>query len=163
METIYNKNDIEKKLLRNKEYHEKALKAWESVTYNTKKNGSDFKILSKNFNNLKIEETSYNSYRLKVYFLTELQGYCDDCIYTTVGSLSVSDVKQYINNAMLSHKKQIKEYEEQLGNLNFYFTIFDEEVQNIKKMLSIDDLKSDQYASNALGYALINYIKTKLY
>lgn len=51
MDKIYNYEDIKNRLQESIEYYDTLVKLWESVEYPTKKDGTPFKVLSKNFEN----------------------------------------------------------------------------------------------------------------
>ena len=80
MERIYNKEDAKKRMQRSVNFYQIRIEAWENVERVTKKDGSDFAILSKNFKNCEFL-TEYGSNKIRVHFHTNENGYEHDDIY----------------------------------------------------------------------------------
>lgn len=98
MSNYYNLDGIKTELKKNIEKTEELLKAWECVTYPTKKDGKPFAVMSKNIDGAKYQPISYamqpGEYELHITVWTKLSGYITDsiCCYTLVKDLK-DDVK----------------------------------------------------------------------
>lgn len=57
------------------DYYECAAKAWDSVKFPTKKNGSEFKNFERNFVGANVISDPMSGRKIVVHFQTELQGY----------------------------------------------------------------------------------------
>lgn len=82
MERILNKEDAKKKMEKSVNYYQVRIEAWEKVKRVYKKDGSVFKVLSKNFEGC----TFYNEYSLNkcgINFYDSFEGYtCDWITYS---------------------------------------------------------------------------------
>jgi prefoldin subunit 5 len=77
MERIRNVEDARERLTKRLDYYTSRLEAWEKVARVCKKDGKDFAILSKNFENCTFK-TEYNSNYVVVYLHTNSEGYTRD-------------------------------------------------------------------------------------
>lgn len=84
--------------------YEAYLKAWQDVTFNTKKDGSPFKTISKNINGAKYSVVDYamqpGEYELTVYTHCNMAGYVHDSIkaYCYVKDILNEDMKAKTQN-----------------------------------------------------------------
>lgn len=85
-----------------------ALEKWQEVTRNTKKDGSDFVNLKKNFNNARIDDR-YNTVWIEVDYCMQPGGYKSDSIYIT--DLSVNEIFKAITEHIRRLDQRIKDNE----------------------------------------------------
>lgn len=85
MSNYYNLDGIKTELTKRLSYEKSILQAWEKVTFPTKKDGTPFKVMSKNFENAKFynDITAWRDYekKLKVVTFDNLNGYISEDIY----------------------------------------------------------------------------------
>lgn len=84
MSSYYNLDNIKAELNKRLSYEKSILKAWENVTFPTKKDGTPFKVMSKNFDGAKLylDNFAWRDYekRLKVNIFDDLNGYISEDI-----------------------------------------------------------------------------------
>lgn len=84
MSSCYNLDGIKTELKKELETKIALLEAWENVTFPTKKDGTPFSSMSKNFNGAKYHAGDYamqpGENKLTVYTSTKLSGYINDTI-----------------------------------------------------------------------------------
>lgn len=84
MSNYYNLDGIKTELEKRLSYEKSILKAWENVTFPTKKDGTPFKVMSKNFDGAKLylDNFAWRDYekRLKVNIFDDLNGYISEDI-----------------------------------------------------------------------------------
>lgn len=84
MSDYYNLDGIKTELSKRLSYEKSILQAWENVTFPTKKDGTPFKVLSKNFDGAKMyhDDIAWHDYekKLKVGAFDDLNGYIDESI-----------------------------------------------------------------------------------
>lgn len=84
MSNYYNLDGIKTELEKRLSYEKSILKAWENVTFPTKKDGTPFKVMSKNFDGAKLylDNFAWRDYEksLKVNIFDDLNGYISEDI-----------------------------------------------------------------------------------
>lgn len=101
MNNYYNLEGIKTELNKRLSYEKSILQAWENVTFPTKKDGTPFKVMSKNFENAKFynDITAWHDYekKLKVGTFDDLNGYIDE-------SISCYEMVKYITDKSMLEK-----------------------------------------------------------
>lgn len=106
MSNYYNLDGIKTELEKRLSYEKSILKAWENVTFPTKKDGTPFKVMSKNFNGAKLyhDDFAWRDYekRLKVNTFDDLNGYISEDIncYNQVKYISDKSKLEKVSNIM---------------------------------------------------------------
>lgn len=101
MSNYYNLDGIKTELTKRLSYEKSILQAWENVTFPTKKDGTPFKTMSKNFDGAKMyhDDIAWHDYekKLKVGTFDELNGYIDE-------SISCYEMVKYITDKSMLEK-----------------------------------------------------------
>ena len=106
MGNYYNLDGIKTELEKRLSYEKSILKAWENVTFPTKKDGTPFKVMSKNFDGAKLylDNFAWRDYekKLKVNTFDELNGYISEDIncYNQVKYISDKSKLEKVSNIM---------------------------------------------------------------
>lgn len=106
MSNHYNLDSIKTELNKRLSYEKSILKAWENVTFPTKKDGTPFKVMSKNFDGAKLylDNFAWHDYekRLKVNTFDDLNGYISEDIncYNQVKYISDKSKLEKVSNIM---------------------------------------------------------------
>ena len=106
MSNYYNLDGIKTELEKRLSYEKSILKAWENVTFPTKKDGTPFKVMSKNFDGAKLylNNFAWRDYekKLKVNTFDELNGYISEDIncYNQVKYISDKSKLEKVSNIM---------------------------------------------------------------
>lgn len=106
MSNYYNLDEIKTELEKRLSYEKSILKAWENVTFPTKKDGTPFKVMSKNFDGAKLylDNFAWRDYekRLKVNTFDDLNGYISEDIncYNQVKYISDKSKLEKVSNIM---------------------------------------------------------------
>ena len=106
MSSYYNLDGIKTELNKRLSYEKSILKAWENVTFPTKKDGTPFKVMSKNFDGAKLylDNFAWHDYekRLKVNTFDDLNGYISEDIncYNQVKYISDKSKLEKVSNIM---------------------------------------------------------------
>lgn len=106
MSNYYNLDGIKTELEKRLSYEKSILKAWENVTFPTKKDGTPFKVMSKNFDGAKLylDNFAWHDYekRLKVNTFDDLNGYISEDIncYNQVKYISDKSKLEKVSNIM---------------------------------------------------------------
>ena len=106
MSNYYNLEGIKTELNKRLSYEKSILKAWENVTFPTKKDGTPFKVMSKNFDGAKLylDNFAWHDYekRLKVNTFDDLNGYISEDIncYNQVKYISDKSKLEKVSNIM---------------------------------------------------------------
>lgn len=161
----YKKDEMLKKLENDLDYHLCCLEAWEKVKRNRKKDGADFAIISKNFENAKYDCASYsdmNHPEISVFFRTNKTGYREDSLicYIYMDQLQKDDPRREENTTQENgftrktilfspdeimeriekrkeyHKNKIKELKKQIKNLDSVFLYCDKEFYNMMEKIN---------------------------
>lgn len=115
------KTELEKRL----SYEKSILKAWENVTFPTKKDGTPFKVMSKNFDGAKmyLDNFAWRDYekKLKVDTFDDLNGYISEDLNC------YNQVKYISDKTMLEKTKNIMPKEPMLEQVYVY------DLEDIKK------------------------------
>lgn len=118
MSNYYNLDGIKTEIKKRISEHKTLLQAWENVTFPTKKDGTPFKIMSKNFENAKFynDITAWHDYekKLKVNAFDELNGYISEDIYC------YNQVKYIKDETMLAKTENIMPKEPMLEQMYVY-------------------------------------------
>lgn len=148
MASCYNLDGIKTKLKNEIEEREAILKAWENVTFPTKKNGEPFAVMSKNINGATYKKTDYglsaNNVELKVVANNNHKWITDsiDC-YTLVRYLKDKSKIAKTENYMLKelyleqvYKFDLEDIKEAVNNR---IKFLKENIESLKKQLEIAD------------------------
>lgn len=106
MSNYYNLDGIKTELNKRLSYEKSILKAWENVTFPTKKDGTPFKVMSKNFDGAKLylDNFAWHDYekKLKVNTFDNLNGYISEDIncYNQVKYISDKSKLEKVSNIM---------------------------------------------------------------
>lgn len=106
MSNYYNLEGIKTELNKRLSYEKSILQAWENVTFPTKKDGTPFKVMSKNFDGAKLylDNFARRDYekRLKVNTFDDLNGYISEDIncYNQVKYISDKSKLEKVSNIM---------------------------------------------------------------
>lgn len=106
MSNYYNLDGIKTELEKRLSYEKSILKAWENVTFPTKKDGTPFKVMSKNFDGaeLYLDNFAWRDYekKLKVNTFDDLNGYISEDIncYNQVKYISDKSKLEKVSNIM---------------------------------------------------------------
>ena len=106
MSNYYNLEGIKTELNKRLSYEKSILQAWKNITFPTKKDGTPFKVMSKNFENAKFynDITAWYDYekKLKVGAFDNLNGYIDESIscYEMVKYITDKSMLEKIENIM---------------------------------------------------------------
>lgn len=106
MSNYYNLDGIKTELEKRLSYEKSILKAWENVTFPTKKDSTPFKVMSKNFDGAKLylDNFAWRDYekRLKVNIFDDLNGYISEDIncYNQVKYISDKSKLEKVSNIM---------------------------------------------------------------
>lgn len=106
MSNYYNLDGIKTELEKRLSYEKSILKAWENVTFPTKKDGTPFKVMSKNFDGAKLylDNFAWRDYekRLKINIFDDLNGYISEDIncYNQVKYISDKSKLEKVSNIM---------------------------------------------------------------
>lgn len=177
MHEFTSKNDIEKTLQRKERELIALIIAYENIERKRKKDGTNFKVFSKNFTNCKIIRDEYslytNNYKLIVYGRTIFGELVDDDInlYKHVDSMTDNEIKhdpepkeqflrqiylfdvdeteQAIKDRIVVLEKNLDIVQNQLNNLDDDIEKLDELTEHIKKVVN----------DTTLGYIAREYIK----
>lgn len=118
MSNYYNLDGIKTELNKKLSYEKSILQAWENVTFPTKKDGTPFKTMSKNFDGAKMyhDDIAWHDYekKLKVGAFDDLNGYIDE-------SISCYEIVKYITDkSMLEKTENIMPKEPMLEQVYVY-------------------------------------------
>ena len=179
---IYNLSDIIKTLKDEKEDTEKKLQAWQNFKIVTKKDGTPFAVLSKNFEgaaigkysvvedsmhpyltvNYQTECTGYHSNHIQIfYYLDELpesderrKEYKPQFIRQTVAK-SFDEIREAVNNYMDELEKNIESYDVQLEKASTAYENYAKAIKEAKRQLKIDcGLDENETYGNTLYYSV---------
>ena len=125
MSNYYNLDGIKTELEKRLSYEKSILQAWENVTFPTKKDGTPFKTMSKNFDGAKLylDNFAWHDYekKLKVGTFDDLNGYIDESISC------YNQVKYITDKTMLEKTENIMPKEPMLEQIYVY------DLEDIKK------------------------------
>lgn len=166
-----------------KEYRRDAqykIELWRNVKKATKKDGSPFSALSKNFVNAEISPVSYS---IRPDFEIIVSGHIDGVytrdyfsIYPCVNTykkpvsderiiketlinpyfkMNIDEIFETINDRILYYEKHIKELNTQIDNAERVYTEFTEAIDN-----AVNKLKADAGVNTSLYFACRKYMET---
>lgn len=155
MDRIYNIEDAKKKMEEKVKYYRCRVEAWEKVKRIKTKSGSDFKILSKNFEGAEVV-WEYSSKYLRTWFKDEKGSWERDDIYLSKDSyrnkeeLTTADelenaIKEQITKYkgwMERDQKGFEKIEKQLAALN-------PELEKLKKAIKEAEATNTHYVMGA--------------
>lgn len=186
MSNYYNLDGIKTELNKRLSYEKSILKAWENVTFPTKKDGTPFKVMSKNFDGAKMyhDDIAWHDYekKLKVGTFDNLNGYIDESIscyemvkYTDKSMLEktenimpkepmleqiyvydLDDIKEEIQETINRHKENIVSLEKQIDQAEKAYNDF---VEAYRK--AIQELEENAGKETSLFYAVRDTVKTR--
>lgn len=149
MSSFYNLDGIKTELNKRIDRNNALLKAWEKVTFPTKKDGSPFKVMSKNINGANYGKYDYAMQQgkmvLTIYAYSNLSGYISDEIqcYELVKYLKDENKKEKINNYMpkQSYLEQIYLYdlEDIKKAVSNKITYLKDRIKSLNKQIEIVD------------------------
>ena len=179
-----NLEQIKEELKKSIEEYEAKIAAWENVKRVTKKDGSNFSTLSKNFENAKIEVVSYsirNEKQIRVCGRTKSGNFFEDyfsivpCVnnvkfevaperqikesfLTPYFYMTVEEIEETIKTRIATYKEYIENYEEQLKIADQFYVLIQNELDKISEILNaVSDKRSTKNLS--LRYALEHKVK----
>ena len=179
---IYNLSDIIENLKDEKEDYEKKLQAWKNFKIVTKKDGTPFSVLSKNFEgasigkyyvvedsmhpyltvNYQTDRTGYNRDHIQIFhFLDELpesderrKEYKPQFMRQTV-TKSFDEIREAVDNYMDELEKNIESYNEQLEKASTAYENYAKAIKEARKQLRIDcGLSENETYGNTLYYSV---------
>ena len=166
MSNYYNLDGIKTELNKRLSYEKSILKAWENVTFPTKKDGTPFKVMSKNFDGAKLylDNFAWHDYekRLKVNTFDDLNGYISEDIncYNQVKYISDKsklEIKEDIKKTINRHKENIMSLEKQIVQAekayNDFVADYKKAIENLIETCGAND--------NSLFYAVRDTVKTR--
>ena len=134
-------NSIKRDLKDYIEENKALLEAWERVTYLTKKDGTPFKSMSKNFNNaIYKRKESFRGYILEVdtkftpnHRRSYFRNYIDCCNKDNPNTLE--EIKQKVSKEIESKKRFIKSLEKRLEIIDYAYEEFSKSYDDIRENL----------------------------
>lgn len=180
MSTIYCKSDIARTLESYISEYESKIQLWKKVKRVYKKDGSNFKVLSKNFENAKIQNKTYSSYEdpeMIVSDWTQSAGYISDSIdlrelvkYSSLKPdedriikvpylepyffLTVDEIEKKIAATIKLYETHIEEYKKQLAICDKTYDQFKSAIDN-----ALSDLRKSAGNNTSLYYMCRDYMK----
>ena len=153
--------NIVKELENRIDEHEALLEAWQNVKRLHKKDGSDFSVLSKNFENAKIEDEPYSIYPVKIvkvwncgksgkYYNEEIK--CTQIVRYSKREiepsriiketlledrydLTIDEIFEDIATRIEHHKNRIEELQNQIVMAEKYYNLVQNKMQEVKTIL----------------------------
>lgn len=117
--------------------NEAALKAWESVKHLTKKDGTEFKYISKSFENAKIDYDFLGRPILKVHFHDDYNGYSNDEIRLYDSYNKYSKTQKYHENTYINrvhYLTPLEAMEVVSEKVKYYENVIDEKKETLEKL-----------------------------
>lgn len=128
---------IQTSLKRQLAQNEAALKAWESVKHLTKKDGTEFKYISKSFENAKIDYDFLGRPILKVHFHDDYNGYSNDEIDLYSSYNAYAKAQKYPENTYINriHYLTPSEAMEDVNKkIEYYGNVINEKKETLEKL-----------------------------
>lgn len=157
--TNYNEADVRSELTRDLNKYKALKNAWEKVTYPTKKDGSPFKVLSKNFENATLRQWPYaiHTYELilEVYTYAEHENGSSEAISDSLycysnaeeRSLTLDEIKVLISDRIAYYETLIDNTESDLEAFHeLYTSFYDSYKSAVDKLNAACADKSTYYA-----------------
>lgn len=163
----YNLDGIQTEIKRQIERTKCLIKAWGKVTYPTKKDGTPFKIISKNFDGATYTEKDASA-ELSICGWSEFSGYEHDTIfchetkydhgeYITI-LYDVNQIKEKINDRINDLKHKLVSLENQLKVSEKAYTEFKEVYEDMRNQLKeLSGCENEKY-ENTLFHAIYGTI-----
>lgn len=191
MSNYYNLDGVKTYLARTLDEKESLLAAWKAVTFNTKKDGSPFAALAKNFNNARIGRECYDTreYEKRLYVVampTRLNGYMSDSIklwedtyYFPDNDCRLMKTEKIIDIGVKGHDQYIYDVEDVKTAIAKRIAVLAKECEELRKEIAraetvynnfkaaykqaMDTLILDtrEFDSKALYYAVLETIKER--
>ena len=177
--------NIVKELENRIDEHEALLEAWQNVKRLHKKDGSDFSVLSKNFENAKVEDESYSIYPAKIvkvwncgksgkYYNEEIK--CTQIVRYSKREiepsriiketlledrydLTIDEIFEDIATRIEHHKNRIEELQNQIVMAEKYYNLVQNKMQEVKTILDEVCNNKVQGKNLDLRYALEDVVK----
>lgn len=114
-----------------------ALNAWKKVKHLTKKDGTEFKFISKSFENAKIDYDFLGHPVLKVYFHDDYNGYSNDEINLYSSYNAYSKVQKYPENTYIDrvhYLTPIEAMEVVNEKIKYYENVINEKKETLEKL-----------------------------
>lgn len=185
MSSYKNLEDIKKEFNKRIEEQKTLLEAWEKVERATKKDGSNFVALAKNFKNATIKNNEYvlrPSKKIHVYGITKNNKYVDDSIETNElvkyakrhidadrilkesylepwYEKTVDEIFEDIEERKETLRKNIKNFEEEIKISEKYYNMVNIHLESIHNILNELSVKKPNSNFLSLRYALEDVVK----
>ena len=114
-----------------------ALNAWKSVKHLTKKDGTEFKYISKSFENAKIDYDFSGKPVLKVFFHDDYNGYSNDEIRLYDGYNAYSKTQKYPENTYINrvhYLTPLEALEVVNEKIKYYENVINEKKEALEKL-----------------------------
>lgn len=114
-----------------------ALNAWKNVKHLTKKDGTEFKLISKSFENAKIDYNYVGKPMLNVYFYDDYNGHSNDEIWLYDYYNAYSKTQKYPENTYIDrvHYFTPLEVMEVISEkIKYYENVINEEKETLEKL-----------------------------
>lgn len=131
---------IQTSLKRRLAQNEAALKAWKSVKHLTKKDGTEFKYISKSFENAKIDYDFLGCPVLKVYFHDDYNGYSNDEMDLYSSYNAYSKTQKYPENTYINrvhYLTPLEAMEVVNEKIKYYENVVNDKKETIEKLESL--------------------------
>ena len=185
MSNYKNLEDIKKEFKKRIDEQKTLLEAWEKVERVTKKDGSDFVALAKNFKNATVKNNEFvlrPSKQIQIYGITKNNKYVDDSIETTElvkyskrpvdadrvlkesylepwYEKTVDEIFEDIEAKKEILKKNIKNYEQEILVSEKYYMLIECHLESIHNILNELSAKGQNSGFLSLRYALEDIVK----
>ena len=117
-----------------------ALESWKKVKHLTKKDGTEFKFISKSFENAKIDYDYLGRPVLKVYFHDDYNGYSNDEINLYSSYNAYSKVQKYPENTYINrvhYLTPLEAMEVVNEKIKYYENVINEKKETLEKLDSL--------------------------
>lgn len=152
------KNDFEKRLAENK----RKLELWKSVKRLTKKDGSDFVNINKNFDGAELYK-SWSTYYFRVSgrMTGRFYHYIEDEIYIGHEEKTAGELAELTAKRIEELTNRVDNYEKQLEALSKIFAKYNEKIEAFYKELK-EDCEKFRYneSKSPIEYAIEDYVKS---
>lgn len=114
-----------------------ALNAWKNVKHLTKKDGTEFKLISKSFENAKIDYDFSGKPVLKVHFKDDYNGYSDDEIWLYASYNAYSKTQKYPESTYINrvhYLTQLEAMEVVSEKIKYYENAINEKKETLEKL-----------------------------
>lgn len=114
-----------------------ALNAWKNVKHLTKKDGTEFKFISKSFENAKIDYDFSGKPVLKIYFHDDYNGYSNDEIWLYDSYNVYSKIQKYPESTYINrvhYLTPLEAMETVSEKVKYYENVIDEKKETLEKL-----------------------------